>query len=90
MIDRGDGQIATPLIDVTNAKIRDPNFDCTALRDPHWALKDAVYRYAPAEPATVDWSGYVTPRGNAGSANDFNGAQAARPAPVSTYENNAP
>ena len=86
MIDRGGGSIDTPLIDATNDKIRDPNYDCSKLRDPRWALKDTVYRYAPDEPATIDWSGYTAPSGNGGSANDFNGAQENRPAPMSQYE----
>jgi chitinase len=54
MLDNGE----TPLIDATNAKIDNPNLDCSKLRDPLWALKDATYHYAPPEPETVDWSGY--------------------------------
>jgi len=73
MIER-NGEIITPLIDATNAKIKDPNYDCSTLRDPLWALGDAKYRYAPPEPEEVDWSEYVAPL-NFGSANDFNGAQ---------------
>lgn len=74
MIDMGNGQVATPLIDATNAKIANPNYDCSSLRDPLWALKDQTYRYAPDEPETVDWSQYVAPA-STGSATDFNGAQ---------------
>jgi hypothetical protein len=54
MLDNGE----TPLIDATNAKIDNPNLDCSKLRDPLWALKDDAYHYAPPEPETVDWSGY--------------------------------
>ena len=74
MIDLGDGNMITPLIDATNAKIQNPNFDCSTLRDPTWALSDQTYRYAPDEPDTVDWSLYTAPD-TGGSANDFNGAQ---------------
>jgi len=74
MIDIGNGQVSTPLIDATNAKLDDPSFDCSSLRDPLWALKDATYNLAPPEPAEVDWTGYVAPSGAGGSANDFNGA----------------
>jgi hypothetical protein len=52
MLDNGD----TPLIDATNAKIDNPNLDCSTLRDPIWALSDTTYHYAPPEPKTVDWS----------------------------------
>jgi hypothetical protein len=74
MIDMGDGQISTPLIDATNAKISNPSLDCSSLRDPDWALSDQDYLYAPEEPEEVDWSNYVAPI-SVGSANDFNGAQ---------------
>mmetsp|Transcript_19099 Transcript_19099/g.41357 ORF Transcript_19099/g.41357 Transcript_19099/m.41357 type:complete len:817 (+) Transcript_19099:106-2556(+) len=83
MIDRGNGQMLTPLIDATNAKIQNPNFNCASLHDPSWALKDGTYRYAPDEPATVDWSNYVAPL-STGSANDFNGAQDGAPRPAPT------
>ena len=75
MIESQSGQIVTPLIDAANAKIQNPDYDCSLLRDPQWALRDTTYRYAPPEPATVDWSQYVPPVGDSGSANDFNGAQ---------------
>merc|ERR1719401_2089751 len=92
MIETEAGQIATPLVDAANAKIENPDFDCSALRDPPWALRDATYRHAPPEPATVDWSEYAPPLGDAGSANDFDGARdssgdgapAARPPLVAT------
>jgi len=74
MVETDSGQIATPLIDATNAKIQNPNYDCSKLRDPLWALKDTTLNLAPPEPAEVDWSGYVAPSGPGGSANDFNGA----------------
>jgi len=77
MIDRGNGNMITPLIDAVNNKIRKPNFDCATLRDPSWALSDQIYRYAPDEPDTVDWSNYVIPM-SSGSANDYNGAQSGR------------
>lgn len=77
MIDRGNGQMETPLIDAVNKKIQNPNFDCSSLRDPSWALSDQTYRLAPDEPDYVDWSQY-TPPASTGSANDFNGAQEAR------------
>ncbi len=70
----GNGQISTPLIDATNAKISNPSLDCSSLRDPEWALSDQDYLYAPDEPGVVDWSNYVAPI-SMGSANDFNGAQ---------------
>ena len=69
MIDNGDGTMSTPLIDATNAKIQNPNFDCSQLRDPTWALSNddrSNYKYAPDEPATVDWSNYVPPLAGAG------------------------
>ena len=75
MIDMGNGNMATPLIDATNTKIQNPNFDCSTLRDPLWALSDQTYRYAPDEPDAVDWSSYTAPDGGGGSTNDFNGAQ---------------
>lgn len=74
MVETGSGQITTPLIDATNDKIRNSNYDCTTLRDPLWALKDTTLNLAPPEPAEVDWSGYVAPSGPGGSVNDFNGA----------------
>ena len=94
MVDLGNGQVATPLIDATNDKVNNPSFDCSALRDPVWALKDTTYHLAPPEPAVADMSGYVAPSGG-GSANDFNGAvvdpvvsqyntQVSIPAPVPT------
>lgn len=75
MIDMGNGNMATPLIDATNTKIQNPNFDCSTLRDPTWALADQTYRYAPDEPDAVDWSLYTAPDVGGGSTNDFNGAQ---------------
>lgn len=60
---------ATPLIDATNAKIRNPGYDCSRLRDPGVSYT----RLAPDEPNTVDWSQYDGPV-SSGSANDFNGA----------------
>jgi len=83
MIDLGDGSVETPLIDATNAKIDDPNYDCSTLKDPAWALQDDVYRYAPPEPEKVDWSKYVPPL-NLGGGNDFDGAQGSVPAPGPT------
>lgn len=82
MIDTGNGVVATPLIDATNAKIRNPAFPCAQLRDPRWALADQSYRYAPAEPATADWSNYRGPSATGGSANDFNGAGAGASIPA--------
>lgn len=69
-----NGQTLTPLIDATNMKIQNPNFNCATLRDPNWALSSQTYNYAPPEPDTVDWSGYVAPLNTGGSGNDFNGA----------------
>lgn len=69
MLDDG----STPLIDATNYKINNPGSDCSTLRDPVWSLSDTTYRYAPDEPARVDWSQYDGPA-SVGSANDFNGA----------------
>ncbi len=71
MIELGDGKISTPLIDATNAKISNPNLDCSGLGDPDMGQASL---YAPDEPETVDWSNYVAPI-SMGSANDFNGAQ---------------
>jgi len=84
MIDMGSGPMATPLIDAVNTKIRNPDFRCSKLRDPQWALADRNYRYAPDEPESVDWSNYAGPALSAGSANDFNGAGIAVPAPGPT------
>jgi hypothetical protein len=78
----GNGQISTPLIDATNAKISNPSLDCSGLRDPEWALSDQDYLYAPDEPEVVDWSNYIPPI-SMGSANDFNGAQEDYVAPIS-------
>jgi len=94
MIDVGNGQMSTPLIDVTNAKIQNPSFNCDNLRDPTWALRDQTYNIAPDEPATVDWSQYAASSGSLGSANDYNGAQAEdvlppRPAPTPNTFNTA-
>mmetsp|Transcript_33557 Transcript_33557/g.58915 ORF Transcript_33557/g.58915 Transcript_33557/m.58915 type:complete len:735 (-) Transcript_33557:86-2290(-) len=83
MIDNGNSQISTPLIDATIKKIQNPNFPCSTLRDPAWALSDQNYRYAPAEPETVDRSNYVAPV-NTGSGNDYNGANGAQPNPAPT------
>jgi hypothetical protein len=69
-----NGVVSTPLADATNNKIRNPGLDCSSLRDPLWALKDAALNLAPPEPAEADWTGYVAPSGAGGSANDFNGA----------------
>jgi hypothetical protein len=69
-----NGQTLTPLIDATNMKIQNPNFNCATLRDPTWALSSQTYNYAPPEPETVDWTGYVAPINTGGSGNDFNGA----------------
>ena len=80
MIDMGNGNMITPLIDATNTKIANPNFDCSTLRDPTWALSEDQYRYAPDEPDTVDWSLYDAPEDVGGSTNDFNGA-----VPVDSY-----
>lgn len=55
MLDNGE----TPLIDATNAKIQNPDLDCSKLRDPLWALSDAEYHYAPDEPDHVDRSAAV-------------------------------
>ena len=77
MIDMGNGNMITPLIDATNTKIANPNFDCSTLHDPTWALSEDQYRYAPDEPDTVDWSLYEGPEDVGGSTNDFNGAQTA-------------
>ena len=77
MIDMGNGNMITPLIDATNTKIANPNFDCSTLHDPTWALSEDQYRYAPDEPDTVDWSLYDAPEDVGGSTNDFNGAQTA-------------
>ena len=74
MIDRGDGTMSTPLADAMNHKISNPNYPCSNLHDPTWALKDTYYRYAPDEPDSVDMTNYVPPS-SSGSANDFNGAQ---------------
>ena len=74
MLDNG----STPLIDTTNNKIQNPNLDCSTLRDPTWALNDGQYRYAPDEPASVDWNQYNGPM-STGSVNDFNGAGENRP-----------
>ena len=82
MIDMGNNLMETPLIDAANAKIQDPNFDCSNLRDPRWALSEQTYNLAPPEPDTVDWSNYVAPL-NTGSGNDFDGA-GPRPAPTPT------
>ncbi|KAL7546386.1 hypothetical protein ACHAWF_009722 [Thalassiosira exigua] len=81
------GGIVTPLIDVTNRKISNPDLPCDeSLRDPTWAMSDggAQYNLAPPEPTSVDWSRYVAPLGG-GSGNDFDGALVddnARPAPL--------
>ena len=67
----------TPLINTIKNKVENPNFDCSLIRDPNWALSNAdvkVYRYAPDEPESVDWSQYDGPA-NTGSGNDFDGAQ---------------
>ena len=81
----GNGRMATPLIDATNAKIQNPNYDCSTLRDPLWAMSDNTYRYAPPEPAYVDWSNYDAPVTSGGSGNDFNGAVVeSRPPPTLT------
>lgn len=61
MIDLGNGQMSTPLIDAVNDKVQDPSFDCSILRDPDWSLRDSTYRYAPDEPESVDWSQYEPP-----------------------------
>ena len=53
MIDMGSGQMATPLIDATNAKIQNPDHDYSNLHDMLWALRDMMYRYAPPEPETM-------------------------------------
>ena len=78
-------QIVTPLIDATNAKIANPNYDCGALRDPTWALSDLTYHVAPPEPVSVDWTNYVAPAGT-GSDTDFDGAQQSRPVLTSTND----
>lgn len=75
MIEIENGQIVTPLIDATNAKIANPSYDCSVLRDPEWALSNQDYLYAPDEPDEVDWSNYIAPA-STGSENDFNGAGA--------------
>jgi hypothetical protein len=85
MIDMGDGQISTPLIDATNAKISNPNLDCSGLGDPDMGQASLI---APDEPETVDWSNYIAPINNMGSANDFNGAQDGKdliPVPIPSY-----
>jgi chitinase len=89
MIQRGN-QVLTPLIDATNAKIADPEYDCSLLRDPLWAMRDTSYRMAPPEPESVDWNLYQGPV-STGSDNDFSGAQESRPAPSPTgNEYNSP
>jgi len=82
MIDVGNGNMQTPLADAMNAKIRNPNYPCSNLKDPSWALADQTYRYAPAEPASVDWTDYVGPRLSSGGANDYDGAQVPAPGPT--------
>lgn len=46
-------EIATPLIDTVNKKIEDPNYDCSLLRDPLWALGHEDYKYSENEPDEV-------------------------------------
>lgn len=62
MIDLGNGELSTPLIDAVNDKVQNPDMDCSTLRDPEWSLRDTTYRYAPAEPKYVDWSKYDPPQ----------------------------
>jgi hypothetical protein len=84
MIDMGDGNIVTPLIDAANAKISNPNLDCSGLGDPDMGQTSLI---APDEPEIVDWSNYVAPI-SMGSANDFNGAQEGEqsiPAPIPSF-----
>ena len=77
-----NGRTETPLIDATNRKIKNPNFNCASYRDP--SSLDA-----PDEPDYVDWSLYEAPL-SAGSGSDFNGAQEPRPAPTGAGRANAP
>lgn len=79
MLDNGE----TPLIDATNAKIDNPNLDCSKLRDPLWALSDTTYHYAPPEPETVDWSS-VNPLNLAAPMGYSNGDTVPIPAPTPT------
>ena len=88
MIDLGDGQVSTPLIDAVNDKVQDPNLDCSTLRDPEWSMRDTTYRYAPVEPKYVDWSKYEPPQdenveNEEGEDNEEGGR---RPAPTSNED----
>jgi chitinase len=77
MLDNGE----TPLIDATNAKIDNPNLDCSKLRDPLWALSDSTYHYAPPEPEKVDWTS-VNPLNLAAPMGYSNGNAVPIPAPT--------
>lgn len=79
MLDNGE----TPLIDATNAKIDNPNLDCSKLRDPLWALSDTIYHYAPPEPEKVDWT-KVNPLNLAAPMGYSNGDAVPIPAPTPT------
>ena len=91
MIDLGNGQVSTPLIDAVNNKVQNPDMDCAALRDPEWSMRDSTYRIAPAEPKYVDWSLYDPPQeeGVVDEEGDDEEEGGRRPAPTSNEDSDA-
>lgn len=91
MIDLGNGQVSTPLIDAVNAKVQNPDMDCSTLRDPEWSMRDSTYRIAPAEPKYVDWSKYDPPQEEevVDEEGDDEEGGGRRPAPTSNEDSDA-